>query len=205
MSSMGVREREKEGRKEKKELLSPREKVEEVPEKPKEIFPDFKGLKFMYTLPLNDELKREWLEEWTQFIVEWARFHGKFLVDVEDVLSSEAFSSDDISLGIREVKALFEYLVEKGVAEWYGEGKRQIILYWMSVENIVESVFRWAIETGKVEVDVYTLLNSEEPWSRLPPEKLYSILCMMVKKRRARWLNRKKSIIEIDLHSFHTG
>ncbi|MHA1626407.1 MAG: hypothetical protein ACTSYT_00730 [Candidatus Asgardarchaeia archaeon] len=204
MSSMGVKEREKEIKKEEKSLIRLKEKVEEAPEKTKEVFPDFKGLKFMYILPSNDELKKEWLEEWTQFILEWARFHEKFLIDVEDLLSSEAFSSDDVSLGMREVRALFEYLVEKGVAEWYGKGKRQIILYWLSMENVLEGVFRWALETGKVEVDVYTLLNSKKPWSKLPPEKLYTVLCMMVKKKRARWLNRKKSIIEIDLHSFHT-
>ncbi|MCD6380960.1 MAG: hypothetical protein J7L50_01370 [Candidatus Odinarchaeota archaeon] len=200
MSSMGVKEREKE----EKDLIRLKEEVEEVPKKPNEIFPDFKGLKFMYILPLNDELKREWLEEWAQFIMEWARFHEKFLIDVEDLLSSEAFSSGDVSLGMREVRALFEYLVEKGMAEWYGKGKRQIILYWLSLEKVLEDIFRWAIETGRVEIDVYTLLNSEEPWSNLPPEKLYTILCMMVKKKRARWLNRKKSIIEINLHSFHT-
>ena len=168
----------------------------------KEIFPEFRELVYMYTIPRNREMKEAWAKDWSDFVFKWAQFHKKLVISISDVRISPSFRYADSRLTVDAIREIFEFMVKNGLASWWGSEKNRIRIHWKSDEELVEEIYAWAWNSGKLILDVYQLISAEKFWSSLPPEFLYTLLEKLVKRKRARWYNKKKTIIEIKLRDF---
>lgn len=171
-------------------------------EKEEEIFPEFRELVYMYTVPRNREMKKAWAKDWSDFVFKWAQFHKRLVISISDIRNSPAFRYTDSRLTVVAIREIFEFMVEKGLASWWGSEKHRIRIHWKSDEELLEDIYSWAWNSGKLILDVYQLISAEKFWSSLPPEFLYTLLEELVKRKRAHWYNKKKTIVEIKLRDF---
>jgi len=167
-----------------------------------EIFPEFRDLAYMYAVPKNKEMKESWAKDWADFIFKWAQFHKKLVVSISDISNSHAFRYGESRLSVDAINEIFKFMVQKGLASWWGQEKNRIRIHWKSDDELLEDIYFWAWRSGKLMLDVYQLISAEEFWSSLPPEFLHTLLEKLVKRKRARWYNKKKTIVEIKLRDF---
>ena len=178
------------------------EKITQISKAEEEIFPEFRDLAYMYAVPKNKEMKESWAKEWADFIFKWAQFHKKLVVSISDISNSHAFRYGESRLNVDAIDEIFRFMVRKGLASWWGQEKNRIRVHWKSDDELLEDIYFWAWRSGKLMLDVYQLISAEEFWSSLPPEFLHTLLEKLVKRKRARWYDKKKTIVEIKLRDF---
>ncbi|TFG07138.1 hypothetical protein EU522_01020, partial [Candidatus Thorarchaeota archaeon] len=152
---------------------------------------------WMYGIPGREKDKPLWAEEWSDFLLEWAKKKNLHVISVSLFLSEPPFK--DIAGKVDSFRYIGDILVEKEIAEWLDKNRRQLRVYWRFLEEWVDIVYRWALETGTVRIDVKSIVIQEDaqPFSNLPEKDLYIIMALLVDKELAEWVDKKKGAIKL--------
>lgn len=152
---------------------------------------------WMYNIPPREEDMELWAEEWADFLMMWAESRGTHVLSVSTFVKEKPFSD---MLGKADAFRLIgDSLVNKDVGEWLDEKKRQLRVYWRPLEEWGDLIYKWAIRTGKLRLDVQSIIVQEsiQDFSKLPERDLHRVMGIMVEKGLARWIDSKRGAILI--------
>ncbi|TFF86541.1 MAG: hypothetical protein EU551_01145 [Promethearchaeota archaeon] len=165
---------------------------------------------WMYWIPDKDSGIKNWKEnfeswknDWSKFTIDWARVFILHILDMYEIAKEKPY----ISLNDREraIDIIFKELVEmkRGktkIAKWTDKDKNKIRLYWRSLDEWANIFYNWAFEGGG---DIFTLIdlrNLEEEipgFGTLPEDDLREIIDILVKQKKARWIDKKLIRVKI--------
>ncbi len=154
---------------------------------------------WMYQIPVRKEDIEMWTEEWADYVLEWAEATGTHVISVGVFIKEEPFKH---LLNKGEVfKRIAEALVAKDLAEWMDKKRKQLRVYWRPLEDWVDIIYAWAIETGNVRMDVKSLViqHGNTDFATLPEKDLHKIMAMLVERGLAEWVDRSKGAIVITI------
>jgi hypothetical protein len=62
-------------------------------------------------------------------------------------------------------------------------------------------VYRWALDTGILRLDVKSLViqEAEQDFSRLPEEDIHGIMAILVERGFAKWVDKKAGAIVVNV------
>jgi len=158
--------------------------------------PKFGWLKkpWMYTRPKNLELIIKWREMWINFIVDYAQQKNIHLINKNDLRQEHPFNKMD-QLAFEDV---VNALVESGYAKWWDKDKQQLRIYWRSLEQWAEQLFKIAKEKQKnVITGVSGILELEPKLTIMPKKDIEEIIKIMVERGFARWIDRKTQALRL--------
>jgi hypothetical protein len=165
---------------------------------------------WMYWIPDKDSGIKNWKEnfeswknDWSKFTIDWARVFILHILDMYEIAKEKPY----ISLNDRKraLDIIFKELVEmkRGktkIAKWTDKEKNKIRLYWRSLDEWANIFYNWAFEGGG---DIFTLIDlrnidEEIPgFGTLPEEDLRDIIDILVKQKKARWIDKKLIRVKI--------
>ena len=154
---------------------------------------------WMYGIPPREEDQALWAGEWADFLLQWAENHSVHVISVATFISEPPFK--DLRNKIDSFKIIAQVLIDKEIAEWTGGRKRQLRIYWKPLEDWADIIYAWALKTGKVRLDVKSIVIQEpnEDFAKLPEKDLYIVLALMVEKKLAEWVDKKKGAITLSI------
>ncbi|MFQ5832096.1 MAG: hypothetical protein ACE5H4_05310 [Candidatus Thorarchaeota archaeon] len=152
---------------------------------------------WMYSIPPREEDKKMWAEEWADFVLGWAEASGIHVLSVTTFIKEPPFS--DISGKVDSFQLIGEVLVEKKIAEWLDEARRQLRVYWRFLEEWADIMYQWAMKSGKLRLDVKSIVIQEEEqgFANLPEKDIHIIMRIMVEKGMATWVDKTKGAIKV--------
>jgi len=152
---------------------------------------------WMYSIPPREEDRQMWAEEWADFLLGWAEENGVHVLSVTMFIKNAPFK--DIAGKVDSFLLIGEVLVQKEIAEWLDEAKRQLRVYWRYLEDWADIIYQWALKTGKLRLDIKSIIIQEEKqdFASLPEKDLRVIMKIMVDRRLADWVDRKKGAIKV--------
>ncbi len=152
---------------------------------------------WMYSIPPREEDRQMWAEEWADFLLGWAEANGVHVLSVTMFIKNAPFK--DIAGKVDSFLLIGEVLVQKEIAEWLDEAKRQLRVYWRYLEDWADIVYQWVLKTGKLRLDIKSIIIQEEKqdFASLPEKDLRVILKIMVDRRLAEWVDREKGAIKV--------
>jgi hypothetical protein len=171
---------------------------EEVTVEPQEILPPWgsaEDSEWMYQVPDREEDREMWAEEWSDFILGWMESQGIHVISITTFITERPFT--DIVGKTDAFKVLGDRLVEDDVAQWVGEEKRQLRVYWRPLEDWADHIYRWALETGSMRLDVKSIViqQGREGFGRLPEEDLHRIMELLIERGYARWVDKERGAV----------
>lgn len=138
-----------------------------------------------------------WAEEWADFLLGWAEANGVHVLSVTMFIKNAPFK--DMAGKVDSFLLIGEVLVQKEIAEWLDEAKRQLRVYWRYLEDWADIVYQWALKTGNLRLDIKSIIIQEEKqdFASLPEKDLRVIMKIMVDRRLADWVDKKKGAIKV--------
>jgi hypothetical protein len=158
---------------------------------------DLRQTEWMYGIPPREEDRDMWAEEWSDFVLRWMEARDVHVLSVTAFIKEAPFN--DITNKIDSFKLIGGVLVQKEIAEWLDRNRRQLRVYWRFLEDWVDIIYEWALKSGKLRLDVKSIVIHEEDYSfaKLPEKDLHRVLLIMVEKGLASWVDKKKGAIKI--------
>ncbi|RDE15209.1 MAG: hypothetical protein C4K49_06555 [Candidatus Thorarchaeota archaeon] len=158
---------------------------------------DNKESEWMYQIPPRDEDRDMWMNEWADFVIQWTQSKGLHVLSVSAFIKEPPFR--DMLGKVDAFRLIGNALVDKGVAEWLDDKKRQLRVYWRPLEEWADLVYGWAIETGNLHLDVKSIIIQEasREFASLPERDLHQVMEMLVDRKVAEWVDRKRGAILI--------
>ncbi len=174
--------------------------VEEVSAEPEIFLPSWGSVKeyeLMYHIPIEEDDRNLWADEWGDFLLEWAQRNTAHKISLATFITEPPFC--DIFGKVKAFRFIAEKLVEKDVAEWIGKNNGQLRIYWRPIQDWADIVYAWAIETGKTRLDVKTLViqESNQDFAGLPEDEIKTVLGILVEQELAEWVDKKRAAIKI--------
>lgn len=152
---------------------------------------------WMYSIPPREEDKESWEKEWAEFLIVWTESRSIHVLSVSTFIKERPFS--DILGKVEAFRLIGDWLVENDVGEWLDEKRRQLRVYWRPLEEWADMIRAWAIQTGKLRLDVQSIIVQEtaQDFSKLPERDLHRIFEIMVDRKMAKWVDSKKGAIVV--------
>lgn len=152
---------------------------------------------WMYGVPLREDDRDLWAGEWADFLLQWTEHNAVHILSLATFIAESPFK--DLRSKVDSFKMIAQVLIEKEVAEWSDRRKRQLRVYWRPLEDWADLIYEWALKTGKLRLDVKSIVIQEsgENFAKLPEKDLYVVLALMVEKKQAEWIDKKKGAILI--------
>lgn len=158
----------------------------------------FEQSEWMYGIPSREEDQILWANEWADFLLQWSEYHSIHVLSVASFISEPPFK--DLRNKVDSFKIITQVLIDKEIAEWMDNRKRQLRIYWRPLEDWADYIYAWALRTGKIRLDVKSIViqESTEDFAKLPEKDLYIVLALMVEKGLAQWVDKKQGAIIIN-------
>lgn len=155
----------------------------------------FEEAEWMYNIPTRSQDLVLWAEEWGDFLLEWTEFEKIHVLSVSAFISRPPFK--DILGKVKAFRSIGNSLVGKDVAAWLGRNREQLRVYWRPLGEWADLVYRWALDTGILRLDVKSLViqKAEQDFSRLPEEDIHRIMALLVERGFAEWVDKKAGAI----------
>ena len=152
---------------------------------------------WMYGIPPREEDKALWAEEWSDYLLQWAEQNEIHVLSLAVFISEPPFK--DLRNKVDSFKMIAQVLIDKEVADWSDKRKRQLRIYWKPLEDWADIIYDWALKTGKLRLDVKSIViqESEESFAKLPEKDLYIVMALIIEKGFAEWIDKKKGAILI--------
>jgi len=182
------------------EEVVPQSTEAEVETEPAEIvlMPSWGGAdqsEWMYGIPPREEDRELWAGEWSDFLLLWMEHNTMHVLSLATLIAESPFK--DLRNKVDSFKKISKVLIDKEVAEWTDRRKRQLRVYWKPLEDWADHIYEWALKTGKLRLDVKSIVIQEsgESFAKLPEKDLYIVLALMVERKFAEWIDKKKGAI----------
>ncbi len=152
---------------------------------------------WMYNIPTRSQDLVLWAEEWGDFLLEWTEFEKIHVLSVSAFISKPPFK--DILGKVKAFRSIGNSLVGKDVAAWLDRNREQLRVYWRPLGEWADLVYRWALDTGILRLDVKSLViqKAEQDFSRLPEEDIHRIMALLVERGFAEWVDKKAGAVVI--------
>ena len=152
---------------------------------------------WMYGVPPREDDRDLWAGEWADFLLQWTEHNAVHILSLATFIAEPPFK--DLRSKVDSFKMIAQVLINKEVAEWSDRRKRQLRVYWKPLEDWADIIYEWALNTGKLRLDVKSIVIQEsgENFAKLPEKDLYVVLALMVEKEQAEWIDKKKGAILI--------
>lgn len=152
---------------------------------------------WMYGVPPREDDRDLWAGEWADFLLQWTEHNAVHILSLATFIAEPPFK--DLRSKVDSFKMIAQVLIEKEVAEWSDRRKRQLRVYWRPLEDWADLIYEWALNTGKLRLDVKSIVIQEsgENFAKLPEKDLYVVLALMVEKEQAEWIDKKKGAVLI--------
>jgi hypothetical protein len=143
---------------------------------------------FMYSIPnKKTDLKdyESWKQEWTKVLFDYARYALLHILYLRKLESEKPFSKfEDRSTALQEIA---DGLVDKNQAEWLSKSKEKLRVYWKSLDNWAEDIYKWAMEISPLEpILIFEIRDSNKPFSTLPSDDIIKIFKMLEKDKKGK-------------------
>ena len=152
---------------------------------------------WMYNIPTRSQDLVLWAEEWGDFLLEWTEFEKIHVLSVSAFISRPPFK--DILGKVKAFRSIGNSLVGKDVAAWLDRNREQLRVYWRPLGEWADLVYRWALDTGILRLDVKSLViqKAEQDFSRLPEEDIHRIMALLVERGFAEWVDKKAGAVVV--------
>ena len=142
----------------------------------------------MYSIPnKKTDLKdyESWKQEWTKVLFDYARYALLHILYLRKLESEKPFSKfEDRSTALQEIA---DGLVDKKQAEWLSKSKEKLRVYWKSLDNWAEEIYKWAMEISPLEpILIFEIRDSNKPFSTLPSDDIIKIFKMLEKDKKGK-------------------
>ena len=156
----------------------------------------------MYSRPSREDYLEDFLREWSNLLLDWARYWEKHIVSLMELKDQYPFYNDELkrSLSEEELREIMEFLITRELAKWWDKNKTRLRIYWRSLEEWAEVIYEWILESWTQDSWVVTLtdlIRVKQSFSKIPPEELKEIMKIMVKKGYATKVDEKAVEINI--------
>jgi len=150
---------------------------------------------WMYGIPPREDDRALWAGEWADFLLQWTEHNSVHVISLATLIAEPPFK--DLRNKVDSFKMIAKVLIDKEVAEWSDRKRRQLRVYWKPLEDWADYVYEWALKTGKLRLDVKSIViqESSESFAKLPEKDLYIVLALMVEKEFAEWVDKKKGAV----------
>lgn len=156
--------------------------------------PDWVDKPWMYVKPENPKFLESWRRDWSDYTLKWAKFLVIHLISVAELMEKNPF----YKLSEVALRDILEYMNSKNSIKWWDKNKTLVRIYWRSLEEWCEIIYRWALRTGRLDFTLFEIMDEKEEFSTLPPEDIKEIFRLMVEKRFAEWMGKKHEMIKIN-------
>jgi len=170
-----------------KPIVRAEEKSREPP------LPEWINRPWMFVKPSDERFLQSWREDWAKYTLQWAKAMVIHLIGVNDLISKNPFrklSEDDL-------RDILNYMCVKKWCKWWDKEKTLIRIYWRTLKEWQDIVWKWAVSLGIEYLSLTDLVNVKEDFSTLPQEELETIIKSLVKAGKARWADRKTKTIKL--------
>lgn len=149
---------------------------------------------WMYWIPEKNTDLDSWLEEWSNFLFDWAKEFVQHIVDLYELATKRPFNAlQDRDLALHKI---MENLARNSkFAKWINDEKTRLRIYWQSLDKWGEILYDWAFLVGEERL---TLLDLREQGTQiangfetLPAKDLKGIIDLLVKSKKAIWIDKK--------------
>ncbi|MEM3587381.1 MAG: hypothetical protein QXO71_08690 [Candidatus Jordarchaeaceae archaeon] len=155
--------------------------------------PEWANLPWMYVKPENAKFLESWRSDWSDYILKWAKFFVIHLISITELMQKNPF--DRLSeIALRDI---LEYMNSRNTVKWWDKDKTLVRIYWRSLEEWCELIYRWALKTGRLDFTLFEIMDGKEEFSSLPAEDIKEIMKLMVKKNFAEWVGKKREMVKI--------
>ncbi|MCK4740527.1 MAG: hypothetical protein KAT22_03210 [Candidatus Thorarchaeota archaeon] len=154
---------------------------------------------WMYNIPTRSQDLYLWTEEWGDFLLEWTEFEKIHVLSISAFISRPPFK--DILGKVKAFRSIGNSLVGKDVAVWLDGNHEQLRVYWRPLGEWADSIYRWALDTGILRLDVKSLViqEAEQDFSKLPEEDIHKIMALLVERGFAEWVDKKAGAIVVNV------
>ncbi|MHA1604617.1 MAG: hypothetical protein ACTSWF_08205 [Candidatus Freyarchaeota archaeon] len=176
--------------------VAPQKSITETSERAVERrvpLPEWVDLPWMYAKPKNPKFLESWRSDWADYLLRWAKSLVIHLISVAELMEKNPF--DKLSeVALRDI---LEYMNSKNRIKWWDKNKTLVRIYWRSLEEWCEIIYRWALETGRLDFTLFEIIDVGEDFSSLPLEDIKEIFRLMVEKNFAEWMGKKRDMVKI--------
>jgi hypothetical protein len=152
---------------------------------------------WMYGIPTRQTDLNLWAEEWGDYLLQWAESNSVHVLSIATFIAEPPFK--DMRSKVEAFRTISEGLIEKRVAEWVDKNERQLRIYWKPLEDWADEIYVWCLEKGKLRLDVKSIVIQEdkEAFAQLPEADLYKVMGILVSKKLADWVEKKRGAITV--------
>ncbi len=154
---------------------------------------------YMYDIPAIAEQRELWANEWADFILEWMSSESLHILNLSDFIRKTPFK--EFYDKTTTFWILGDTLVNKRIAEWLDKEHTSLRVYWRTLEEWADILYKWALSVGSILLDLQSLIiqESKQEFATLPPNDLRKVLTIMVSKGLAEWVDTKRYAIRIKI------
>ncbi|MBD3186657.1 hypothetical protein GF325_07525 [Candidatus Bathyarchaeota archaeon] len=142
---------------------------------------------FMFSEPggkkKSDDYK-EWLEEWSKVLFDFASISKRHIIYVQDLLDQEPFNK--LRKRKETIDQVCKHMVKKEVAEWLKK-KEKLRVYWKTLDEWARIIYQWAYDNMITEpLFIFNLKEAGEDFSTIPVEEFEDIFKILEKQGKGR-------------------
>jgi hypothetical protein len=173
--------------------------VKKISPEVREILPPWIEKPWRYITPNEEEMRLKWLASWGDFVMDFAEATEEPMLKIRDIKNEFPFKNPIIkkSLSLEQLQDIGDDLEKREHAKWWDKNKRKLRLYWMTLSEVSDEIYDWAIDRGMLDLAVFDLKEAKQPWSKIPSNELYAVLIILVDSKNADWANKEKDAIRL--------
>ena len=149
-------------------------------------YPDILRRPWFYLKP-HENFRESWCNKWSEIVLTYCIANRKFVIDINELASIYPFFNNDTGFSLKKeyLRGIIDVLVEKNMAKWVDKDKNIAIVYWISIENILQKILKYSRE---LEFKYITLDLLDKIWPDLPLSEKVKILNHLVAYKKAKWI-----------------
>ncbi|MEM2141776.1 MAG: hypothetical protein QXS20_06590 [Candidatus Thorarchaeota archaeon] len=151
----------------------------------------------MYSIPSDEKSIASWASEWADFVNDWMRSRGIHILSRSTFMSEIPFR--EFSRRIEAYSLIGDHMVRTGAAKWLDRDHTRLRVYWKSLEDWVDEIYKWALDTGNMLLDVKSIVIQErdQVFSSLPEDELHLIMERLVDRKQATWVDQRLGAVKL--------
>ncbi len=153
---------------------------------------------WMYTIPTKTEDFEDWLNEWSDFTLQWFKTNKLHSITLVELMSEKPFSN--LQNKSKALTLILNNLVNRKFCEYTDKERKSIRVFWRSYNDWSEVIYNWALKKGRTELTFFEIIDLEESpdnFHMLSKEDFKKIFNILVKNKRAEWISKKNMHIRI--------
>ena len=153
---------------------------------------------FMFVIPTAEEDVERWGQEWAGFTIDWCREMLMHIVSTRTLVMFDPFNELRPDRH-KAVKIILGVLVKEELGRWVDEAEGIVRVTWKTDDEWANEIRRWALKTGRTTFTLFKLKEYRKDLATLPKSELRHILERLVERNLARWLDREREVVEIQV------